>query len=54
MAHSTAFEKLCFYCFVLSLGLDAFDNDLIIETLLDIKEGKTVHIPVYDFVSHSR
>uniref|UniRef100_A0A3Q3X9Y7 uridine/cytidine kinase n=1 Tax=Mola mola TaxID=94237 RepID=A0A3Q3X9Y7_MOLML len=33
---------------------DAFDNDLVIETLCDIKEGKTVHIPVYDFVSHSR
>ncbi|MEQ2201800.1 hypothetical protein XENOCAPTIV_018318, partial [Xenoophorus captivus] len=32
----------------------AFDNDLIIATLWDIKEGKTVHIPVYDFVSHSR
>uniref|UniRef100_A0A8D3CKT3 Uridine-cytidine kinase n=1 Tax=Scophthalmus maximus TaxID=52904 RepID=A0A8D3CKT3_SCOMX len=33
---------------------DAFDNDLIITTLRDIKEGKTVHIPAYDFVSHSR
>ncbi|KAM8888101.1 uridine-cytidine kinase 2-A [Neosynchiropus ocellatus] len=33
---------------------DAFDNDLIISTLRDIKQGKTVHIPVYDFVSHSR
>ncbi|XP_069007076.1 uridine-cytidine kinase 2-A [Embiotoca jacksoni] len=33
---------------------DAFDNDLIVATLWDIKEGKTVHIPVYDFVSHSR
>ncbi|XP_053178281.1 uridine-cytidine kinase 2-A [Scomber japonicus] len=33
---------------------DAFDNDLIIATLWDIKEGKTVHIPVYDFVTHSR
>ncbi|XP_040895486.1 uridine-cytidine kinase 2-A isoform X2 [Toxotes jaculatrix] len=33
---------------------DAFDSDLIITTLWDIKEGKTVHIPVYDFVSHSR
>ncbi|XP_072246342.1 uridine-cytidine kinase 2-A isoform X2 [Leuresthes tenuis] len=33
---------------------DAFDNDLIITTLWDIKEGKTVHVPVYDFVSHSR
>uniref|UniRef100_A0A673B3S0 Uridine-cytidine kinase n=1 Tax=Sphaeramia orbicularis TaxID=375764 RepID=A0A673B3S0_9TELE len=33
---------------------DAFDNDLIISTLWDIKEGKTVQIPVYDFVTHSR
>ncbi|XP_041647485.1 uridine-cytidine kinase 2-A [Cheilinus undulatus] len=33
---------------------DAFDNDLIIATMWDIKKGKTVHIPVYDFVSHSR
>ncbi|KAM7410602.1 hypothetical protein PAMA_001843 [Pampus argenteus] len=33
---------------------DAFDNDLIIATLWDIKEGKTVQIPVYDFVTHSR
>lgn len=33
---------------------DAFDNDLMVATLWDIKAGKTVHIPVYDFVSHSR
>lgn len=33
---------------------DAFDNELIVSTLCDIKEGKTVQIPVYDFVSHSR
>lgn len=33
---------------------DAFDNDLVVATLRDIKAGKTVHIPVYDFVSHSR
>ncbi|KAM4628525.1 uridine-cytidine kinase 2-A [Polymixia lowei] len=33
---------------------DAFDNDLIVTTLWDIMEGKTVHIPVYDFVTHSR
>ncbi|XP_020774541.1 uridine-cytidine kinase 2-A-like [Boleophthalmus pectinirostris] len=33
---------------------DAFDNELIISTLCDIKAGKSVHIPVYDFVSHSR
>ncbi|XP_037023264.2 uridine-cytidine kinase 2 isoform X1 [Artibeus jamaicensis] len=33
---------------------DAFDNELILKTLRDITEGKTVQIPVYDFVSHSR
>ncbi|XP_068175865.1 uridine-cytidine kinase 2-A isoform X2 [Antennarius striatus] len=33
---------------------DAFDSDLIMTTLWDIKEGKTVHVPVYDFVLHSR
>ncbi|XP_045694474.1 uridine-cytidine kinase 2 isoform X1 [Phyllostomus hastatus] len=33
---------------------DALDNELILQTLRDIAEGKTVQIPVYDFVSHSR
>ncbi|XP_041967829.1 uridine-cytidine kinase 2-A [Alosa sapidissima] len=33
---------------------DAFDNELIMKTMWDIVEGKTVHIPVYDFVTHSR
>ncbi|XP_075472919.1 uridine-cytidine kinase 2 isoform X1 [Ascaphus truei] len=33
---------------------DAFDNELILQTLREIMEGKTVQIPVYDFVSHSR
>ncbi|KAM5145149.1 uridine-cytidine kinase 2 isoform 1-T1 [Callospermophilus lateralis] len=33
---------------------DAFDNELILKTLKEISEGKTVQIPVYDFVSHSR
>ncbi|XP_066537733.1 uridine-cytidine kinase 2-B [Hoplias malabaricus] len=33
---------------------DAFDNELILETLHDIIQGKTVQIPVYDFVTHSR
>ncbi|KAF2975598.1 hypothetical protein EK904_001371 [Melospiza melodia maxima] len=32
---------------------DAFDNELIVKTLKEITEGKTVQIPVYDFVSHS-
>ncbi|XP_015211052.1 uridine-cytidine kinase 2-A isoform X1 [Lepisosteus oculatus] len=33
---------------------DAFDNELILKTLWEIMEGKTVQIPVYDFVTHSR
>ncbi|KAL1765037.1 uridine-cytidine kinase 2, partial [Sigmodon hispidus] len=33
---------------------DAFDNELIFQTLKEITEGKAVQIPVYDFVSHSR
>ncbi|XP_056379574.1 uridine-cytidine kinase 2 [Hyla sarda] len=33
---------------------DAFDNELILKTLRELMEGKTVQIPVYDFVSHSR
>uniref|UniRef100_A0A8C3EEW7 uridine/cytidine kinase n=1 Tax=Corvus moneduloides TaxID=1196302 RepID=A0A8C3EEW7_CORMO len=36
------------------LSSDAFDNELIVKTLKEITEGKTVQIPVYDFVSHSR
>lgn len=37
-----------------ALSSDAFDNELIVKTLKEITEGKTVQIPVYDFVSHSR
>ncbi|KAM4021614.1 uridine-cytidine kinase 2 isoform 1-T1 [Anomaloglossus baeobatrachus] len=33
---------------------DAFDNELILKTLQELMEGKTVQIPVYDFVTHSR
>ncbi|MGH0122537.1 UNVERIFIED_CONTAM: hypothetical protein FKN15_038087 [Acipenser sinensis] len=32
---------------------DAFDNELILKTIWEIVEGKTVQIPVYDFVTHS-
>eukprot|EP00061_Rhincodon_typus_P017291 g45924.t1 len=34
--------------------MDAFDNELILRTLKDIINGKTVSIPVYDFIKHSR
>lgn len=33
---------------------DAFDFELLIETLGKLKEGKRVEIPVYNFVTHSR
>ncbi|XP_065734870.1 uridine-cytidine kinase 1 isoform X4 [Phocoena phocoena] len=32
---------------------DAFDNDLMHRTLKNIVEGKTVEVPIYDFVTHS-
>jgi len=33
---------------------DAFDNDLLYQNLKDLKEGKAVDIPQYDFVRHCR
>lgn len=33
---------------------DAFDYDLMVQTVTKLKEGKQVDIPVYDFTSHSR
>ena len=33
---------------------DALDNDLLIEHLGLLKEGKPVEVPVYDFTSHTR
>lgn len=33
---------------------DAFDFDLLRETLRKLKEGKRVEVPVYNFVTHSR
>ena len=33
---------------------DAFDNDLLREHLLQLKEGKTVEVPVYDYTIHNR
>lgn len=33
---------------------DAFDNDLMHRTLRSIVEGRTVEVPTYDFVTHSR
>ncbi|CAG8606490.1 10466_t:CDS:10, partial [Dentiscutata erythropus] len=33
---------------------NAFDFDLLLENLKDLKEGKRVEVPIYDFVTHSR
>ena len=33
---------------------DAFDSDLLFQNLKDLKEGKAVDIPQYDFVHHCR
>lgn len=41
-------------CTSLFFSADAFDNELIMQTLRLILQGKTVQIPVYDFVTHSR
>lgn len=38
------------YCLVLG----AVDDELILHTLSDLKQGKAVKIPEYDFVTHSR
>lgn len=34
--------------------VDAFDFQLLVETLEKLKEGKNVQIPIYDFTTHSR
>jgi len=33
---------------------DAFDFDLMVQTLQKMKEGKRVEVPVYDFTTHCR
>ena len=33
---------------------DAFDLDLLVETVQKLKEGRHVEIPVYDFSTHGR
>ena len=33
---------------------DAFDMDLMLENLMDLKKGRSVMMPQYDFVTHSR
>jgi uridine kinase len=33
---------------------DSLDNDLLVEHLQALKAGRTVEVPIYDFVTHSR
>ena len=33
---------------------DAFDMDLMMQNLMDLKSGKAIEMPQYDFVTHSR
>ena len=33
---------------------DAFDNDLLVEHILDLKEGKSIEMPVYHYTIHNR
>lgn len=33
---------------------DSLENDLLIEHILSLKQGKSVRLPVYDFTTHSR
>lgn len=33
---------------------DAFDQDALLQCLLDLKEGKAVDVPIYDFTTHQR
>lgn len=33
---------------------DAFDFDLVSKTLLRLKEGKKVEVPIYNFMTHRR
>jgi len=33
---------------------EAFDYDLMYKTLKDLKTGKTIQVPIYDFISHTR
>jgi uridine kinase len=36
------------------ISTDAFDHDLMLKCLQDIREGKSTQVPVYDFKSNAR
>lgn len=47
-----------YYCVIILICdntcLDAFDYELLMETLQKLKAGKSVEVPIYDFKTHSR
>lgn len=44
----------CVLCRLVLIQTDAFDVDLMVKTLRDLREGKSVQVPIYDFCTHSR
>jgi uridine kinase len=34
--------------------LDAFDTEQLVETLIKLKSGQSVQVPIYDFKLHQR
>lgn len=55
----TLITLVCFLRFLIVADdllplVDAFDYDLLYETLLKLKAGKNVQVPIYDFKTHSR
>ena len=43
----------CICSVYVCVSADAFDMDLLVETLQKLKEGKHVEIPIYDFSTHA-
>ena len=43
----------CYYTDV-CLSVDAIDNELLKQTLVDVVSGKQVEIPIYDYKTHTR
>ena len=41
------------FCVCVCVSAEAFDMDLLVDTLQKLKEGKHVEIPIYDFSTHA-
>ena len=46
-------ESYGLHLFCVCVSADAFDMDLLVDTLQKLKEGKHVEIPIYDFSTHA-